>query len=314
MKKRKSYGSAVWWLERHEVLLQRYIDNFYPPEDEWVIKQFFEENPIQARVILEDFNLSNLEKQGEIIEDLSYGKSKIAVICGARGGGKTSLCMFLAEQLHYKDERQKIYLVGEDINKEIFPEWFEIVERIEQVPSESIAIVDESSITFSARNFYKEANILLTSLLATARHHNLTILFLTQHLSLIDVNIFRLRDLIFFVKSSDYNLQDRGSATNTKVHQFWNKVRNMMSPRIIGECLYECPSHKRFINFKYPLPTFWAEKISKLFKDYNFGEKLTEMKKKKYESEEKQHQIKVRRLKELTEAKGKEFEEEIPMP
>lgn len=82
--KRQSFGTAYHYLNGHSLSFQRYLQTFYPPYDWRVIGSFFYQNPIQAKVILEDFQKSNDEKLEEMIRVFVYGKSKIVYIVGAR--------------------------------------------------------------------------------------------------------------------------------------------------------------------------------------------------------------------------------------
>jgi hypothetical protein len=218
---------------------------------------------------LSDFVKSNETKISSIIREIVMGKSKIIILCGSRGGGKTSLAMFLAEELNRRNPYEKIFFVGEGIRKDLFPKWIKTTNNIESVPTSSIAIVDEASIKYSARRSMDEGNLMLTNLMAISRHKDLTILFITQHLNLIDINIFRLKDIIFHLRSSDYVIGERGGKHKSE-SKFYNKIRNMMMPRELGECLFEMPSKRRFINFKYPLPECWTSEMSKLFKGHKF--------------------------------------------
>lgn len=273
MIQRSSFGSAIYWLEGRPATMSRYLSTYYTPYDWDIIKNFFWENPIQAKIILSDFSKTNDTKLDIIVNEMSFGKSKIVIIVGARGSGKTCLSMFLVDELHKRELAWRIYFVGEDLDKHLFPNWIKVVNDINQVPNSAIAIVDEASVKFSARRSMDEGNILLTSLIATARHNDLTILFITQHLSLIDINVFRMRDMIFFLRSADYTIGERGGRTRSE-DKFFRKIRNMMIARDIGECLFEQPSKRRFINFKFELPDFWNDEISKIFKNINQKEKF----------------------------------------
>jgi len=269
--KRKGLGSARHYLGGRNLTMKRYLQTFYSPYDWDIIRNFFFQNPVQARTIIDDFSKTNETKVERIMQEMSQGKSKIVIICGSRGGGKTSLAMYLAEKLYQKERINRIYFVGEQINKQLFPEWIRVVSDVEKVPAGSFAIIDESSIKYSARRSMEDSNVALSSFIAIARHNDLTILFITQHLNLIDINIFRLRDMIFFLRSSDYQIGERGGKHKSR-DKFYEKVRRMMMARQLGECLFEMPSKRRFINFKYPLPEFWNDNISKLFKGFKPSE------------------------------------------
>lgn len=269
--KRQSFGTAYHYLNGHSLSFQRYLQTFYPPYDWRVIGNFFYQNPIQAKVILEDFQKSNDEKLEEMIRVFVYGKSKIVYIVGARNSGKTATAFMVAEET-YKQIRRPIYYVAPtNTSQKALPYWCKLAESIQTVPRGSFAIVDESAIQFNAREYMQSENIDMTKLLVIARHKDIFLIFLTQDTELADTNIRRLRDIILWKKSNNYSLSERGNKQSREM-RFWQKVRNMMAPREQSQCLFEYPSERRFIHFEHGLPECWSEALSKMWQAKTFGQ------------------------------------------
>jgi hypothetical protein len=273
--KKSSYGSAVYWINGHYLTLRRYLNDFYPIYDWNIIKHFFVKNPIQAKVILDDYNSTNESKQKKVMEIVREGKSKIIYICGGRGWGKSCLAFWIAEKIHYSQNPIPIYVVGEGVIKK-FPEWVKYKDRIQDVPNGVFVILDEASIRYNAREYFKEANILLGKMLAIARHKDLSIIFITQHINLMDINITRLRDMIIWKKMNSYYFGEKGGGRASRADKFWDKVRMNMAPRSKEETLLEYPAEKRFIHFRNEKPTFWTEEMSRSFEGYKFKDKEEE--------------------------------------
>jgi hypothetical protein len=273
--KRQSYGTAQHYMNGRRLTMSRYLNHFYPIYDWGIIGYFFNKNPIQSKIILDDYSKANDTKQEEVLNILMEGKSKIIYIVGARGWGKTCTCAWFCDGMYKLNPKIKIYFVGEGVKK-IFPEWVSYADKIQDVPNGSFIVVDEASIRYSAREFYKEANIVLGKLMAIARHKELSVLFITQHVGLIDINITRLRDIIIWKKSNDYGLSERRSEGGraNKQKKFFDKIRMNMAPRKIDEVLFEYPAEKRFIHFTHNMPDWWNEEISKSFEKFSFAEKI----------------------------------------
>lgn len=276
--KKQSYGSAMYYLNGRTLTMRRYLNKFYPIYDWEVITHFFLENPIQTKMILDDFTKGNDAKQDIVLNIIMSGKSKIIYICGGRGQGKSVLAYWIAEQIHNRAKWIPIYCVGVDINK-VFPNWIRYADNITDVPNGSFIILDEASIRYNAREYQKDANIVLGKMLAIARHKDLSVVFITQHVALMDINITRLRDMIIWKKSNSYSYSEKGSK-NTREDRFFSKVRMNMSPRNKNETLFEYPAEKRFIHFLHDVPTFWTEEMSTSFKDYKFEQKEVQVKNK----------------------------------
>jgi len=269
--KRQRVGSALHFINGRKLTLRRYLQRFYPPYDWDEVKRFFYDNPIQARVILEDFLKSNDAKL-DIVLDLFLGiKSQIIYIVGGRGSGKTCTSFMIAEQIHNRTGRL-IYYIGEGVNTNVLPSWCKHKKDIQSAPDGCLAIIDESGIQFNAREYHDRGNINMSKMLMIARHKDISLMFLTQHTSLSDTNIQRLRDLVIWKMSNDYVPAERGT-TRSKEHQFWKKVRSMMMPRTKSECLFEYPMKRRFIHFSHGLPECWSEDLSKTWKGKNFIDK-----------------------------------------
>ncbi len=265
--KRQSFGTAIHFLKGHKMVMGRYLNEFYPVYDWNIIKSFFWENPIQSKVILKDFSLSNDAKLEKVCEIFTDGKSKIIYIIGGRGSGKTATAFMIAETIH-KRTGQHTYYVAENVNEKALPDWCHLVPSISKVPNGKLAIIDESGIQFNAREYKGQANIEMSKELMIARHKDLSLIFLTQHASLSDTNIQRLRDLVIWKMSNDYTPAEKGT-TRSKEHNFWKKVRQMMSPRHKSACLFEFPMMRRFIYFEHNLPECWSEELSKTWKNRN---------------------------------------------
>lgn len=276
--KKQSYGKAIYWLNGHQLTFKRYLREFYTRYDWDFIGGFFWENPIQARVILEDFKKPNWQKLSIVINIFIRGDSKIVFIVGARGSGKTATAFMFAEEVYNRTLRP-IFYVSSYVDNKALPDWMIIVSSVSSVPKGSFAIIDESAIQFSARESFKEANILLGKELAIARHRNIFLIFITQHIAMSDINLDRLKDLVIWKRSNDYSFGVRGSK-KTREGKFWDKVRNMMAPRSVDDCLFEYPSYRRFIYFKHELPECWSDELSRTWMDAQLNKKKEEIEEK----------------------------------
>lgn len=269
--RRNSFGSALHYLDGHKLTMTRYLQKFYTPYDWGIIRTFFFQNPIQARVILTDFSKSNEAKMEVVMDLFLKNKSQIIYIVGGRGSGKTCTAFMLAEIYHRRTSRS-VYYVGEGVNTDVLPKWCLYKKTIQDVPNSCLAIIDESGIQFNAREYQDRKNIDLGKLLMIARHRDLSCIFLTQHQSLSDTNLQRLRDLVIWKMSNDYTPAEKGTA-RSKEHQFWKKVRKMMSPRTKRECLFEYPMLRRFIHFSHNPPDCWSDDLSKTWRNKRFEKK-----------------------------------------
>jgi hypothetical protein len=136
-------------------------------------------------------------------------KSLVMLIIGKRGGGKTALGMKFVEIGKILDK--KSYVIGFENSKT--PKWVRKVNNLEDVPNNSLVLVDEAGISFSARESMKKANKEMANLLSIARHKNLSLIFITQ-------NCMSLRTKVITEKSiktlKDLNNKDKVLSYNFK--------------------------------------------------------------------------------------------------
>ncbi|MBD3252122.1 hypothetical protein GF386_00130 [Candidatus Pacearchaeota archaeon] len=185
--------------------------------------------------------------------------SKIGVILGARGSGKTAFGIKFLENLHAKTGKD-CYAIG--FKEEEMPSWIKIASDISQLTNDSFVLVDEGGILFSSRNSMSSANKFLSELILVARHKNLNIFFISQNSSNLDVNILRQSDFLI-LKPSSLLQKNFERKIIQKIYEeesdFFEKFKeNKGLAYIYGD------SFKGFIS--NPLPSFWTSGISKSFR------------------------------------------------
>src|SRR3989338_8087052 len=105
--------------------------------------------------------------------------SKIGIILGARGSGKTAFGIKFLENVHAKHNK-KCFAMG--FKEEQMPPWIKVVNDLSEIQNNSFILIDEGGILFSSRSSMSTANKLLSQLILIARHKNLSILFIIHYL------------------------------------------------------------------------------------------------------------------------------------
>ncbi|MBU0466534.1 MAG: zonular occludens toxin domain-containing protein [Nanoarchaeota archaeon] len=230
------------------------------------IKQKNVEREIQSKreKIVPEYNeLRVIEKlSGNLVfweKELLKAESKIGIILGARGSGKTAFAIKLIENI-YSKQKAKCYAIG--FKKEEMPSWIEVIEDVSQIKNNATVVIDEGGILFSSRKAMSKPNQLLSELILIARHKNLNILFISQNSSNLDVNIIRQAD--FLVLKPTSLLQK--DFERKKIREIYQEVEEMFNKHGNDKGLSYIYANEFRGFVSNPLPSFWNVGISKSFR------------------------------------------------
>lgn len=214
----------------------------------------------QMKPLYQSFKIIETEK-GDFtdFEKEIFNSSKIGIVLGARGSGKTAIGIKLLENAYAKTKR-KCFAIGFPSRE--MPTWIHVVKDISEIENNSIVLIDEGGIMFSSRESMSKPNKLLSDLILISRHKSLSILFISQNSSNLEVNVLRQADFLIFKPSS--LLQK----------DFERKIVQKIYDRI--EDTFDKLKHEAGVSYIYsnwfkgfvsnPLPSFWKESISKAFR------------------------------------------------
>jgi len=190
---------------------------------------------------------------------ISSDKSKIGIILGARGTGKTAIGMKILENIYAKSKR-KLYAMG--FRAEDMPDWIEVIESVEEISNNSTILIDEGGVLFSSRNAMTKPNKLLSQLILIARHKNLNILFISQNSSNLDVNILRQADHLI-LKPTALLQKD---FERRKIRDTYEEIKDDFKKyeKQHGATYIYSEIFRGFV--ANPLPSFWNTNISKSFR------------------------------------------------
>ncbi len=187
--------------------------------------------------------------------------SLIGIILGARGTGKSAIGMKLLENIKAKTSRS-VCAMG--FKKETLPSWILSIDSIENIPNNSVVLLDEAGIEFSSRESMSSLNKILSNLLLISRHKDLTILFISQNSSNLDLNILRQADFLI-MKPSSLMQKD---FERKKIKEIYEKVNQHFKELSHEEGLTYVYSNKYQGFISNPLPSFWNSNVSKAYSNF----------------------------------------------
>ena len=193
------------------------------------------------------------------IQEVYNSDSQIGIVLGSRGSGKTAFGIKLLENIHAK-YKKKCYAIG--FKEEEMPSWINVISDISKIENNSFILIDEGGILFSSRKSMSNANKILSDLILISRHKNLSILFVSQNSSNLEINILRQADFIVLKKSSLLQKEFERKI----IQKFYEEAEKGFEKfkDIPGLAYIYTNNFKGFIS--NTLPSFWKESISKSFK------------------------------------------------
>ena len=266
MSNKTLYSSSLRkWLWDYHIEVQRYLDekvDIYSHEELWAK---FATKPLLGKVVVQDYETENEVKQDRLISELC-DKSTLALVNGIRGSGKTATICWIAEEVYERyGPKKPIVFVQVDIE---LPDYVITVDSLnsDKIPPNSLIFVDEASLTYQARRAMSRENVEMGQQLAVSRHKGHSIVFVSQHTGLVDVNILRMADVFIFKKLS---WEETTSSTDRGVSTLMEFI-SLMMPAKKNEILWT--NNESWYLTRVPLPSFWTEDISKSYKKITWNE------------------------------------------
>lgn len=187
---------------------------------------------------------------------LMKSDSTIGIILGARGSGKSAIAIKLLENIYNKTSH-KIYAIG--FKKESMPSWIEVIDSIDKINNNAHILIDEGGVLFNSRSSMSKPNKILSDLMLIARHKNLSIIFISQNSSNLEVNILRQADYLILKPSSLLQKNFERKIIMKIYDQISEDFKNFKSDK--GLAYIHSDDFQGFVS--NPLPSFWNDKISK---------------------------------------------------
>lgn len=276
----EDYASMLeWFHDNEDIWIKPYIESNFSEASYDYQYNFMKEHLFFTKKIIQDAMMGSDEKMLRFLKLISFGKSKIITIIGGRGSGKTAFVMFIVEKLYEEGYHKSIYYVKKGDRPEWLPEWINSAQAMEEVPNKSFAILDETVLEYGARNFASDENKSFTERLVILRHKDTSVVLITQHSKLVDINISRLSDILIYKNRA--NVEDQSKADEEK-----QLILKRLMPRDQQHALLEIKQYNAFWVIETGLASFWDDElVSKTYKDYNPEKHKRDQRTKRYQQE-----------------------------
>lgn len=239
------------WLVDNQLKVYRFLRKYKMYEDRKYFRKKLYSLPIYAKVMIEDDNLTDEEKEKKLDLEICHNPYVVLLCIADAGEGKTStVCTKLR---HWKNiTGWSVYQLGSEINDPLFDG---IVYDIDHAPSNCFIYVDEIGQVWNARQFGDKGNQKLNYQLQTLRHNDKKVIGCTQKAANVDIS---------FIRAHTHLIMKYVSNIIFEREQFMNELMTLMSVQK-GESRSMC-----MVKFGNKISKFRIEPDSYFFKE-EFG-------------------------------------------
>jgi hypothetical protein len=220
-----------------------------------------------AKVIMEDPIKTTLRN--------AIPKVGVVLIMGDMGAGKSALAHAIAEMRHKASKVKPtpavfhLPMVDEIMRKQIqrqLPKWIKVTTKTKDWPNHSTVIYDEASQSAHARRTQSGDAVELDNLMGISRQREQLVVFISHHSRKLDPNVLRDMSLIIWKRPTYAHwLFERSEITDfvLKAIQFFKKIHGAKTAQ--RSCMSINFKELRCEQFTNSLPSYWTERLSKLF-------------------------------------------------
>jgi len=186
----------------------------------------------------------------------------VVLILGKRGSGKSALAYRLLELFRY---RLTPFVVGAPPQAaKLLPDWIGIVPTIEDLPPDSIAVVDEAYIHFHARRSMAQESAAMSQQLNLSRQRNQTLIFVSQEARQVDRNIASSASVVIFKEMGMLQPEFDRPELRKLVEQANHAMAGLNSDKRRWAFVYSPDADYQGL-LESQLPGFWKPSMSRLY-------------------------------------------------
>lgn len=248
------------WVEENASLVERFARSTAERKygsDEQLIARMHNEPKVAYHVLQDRYRYDNQQKLDMCLVELLTG-SKIIVIFGDRGEGKSALAWALAHYAHLRGRKVYTSYVDE------VPEIAELIDGPTECPEGGLYLMDEAHMSgLHARRGNSNQSMGILNQLSVLRHGGRSFIMITQDAGFIDKNAKKLYNVALFKRLPVGGDEGSGMNDKTSTSGMIFPGYQVMLPRTPIKTYYQSRNFQFTVEFG--LSPWWSEKWSESF-------------------------------------------------
>ena len=186
----------------------------------------------------------------------------VILMLGKRDSGKSALAYRQLELFRY---RLSPYVVGAPAQAgKLLPEWIGTVPTLEDLPPDSIALVDEAYLHYHARRSMAQESAAMSQQLNLSRQRNQTLIFVSQEARQVDRNIASSASVVVFKEMGMLQPEFDRPELRKLVAEARDALAGVGKDKRRWAYVYS-PDADYLGLLESQLPSFWKPSLSRLF-------------------------------------------------
>lgn len=203
------------------------------------------------------------------------------LIIGGIKTGKSALMYHLAEIWHKLFPNKKVFLVNfPEKYKKLLPSWITPINRYTVSDYENcLMLFEESSLVSPARRWYSTYNVKLSQLISISAHKRQRHIYVIQNTRLLDPNIIALMSAIAIKRYNYISYMMERKELKELISTSWiiYEENGIISDLDIKRHVVFFQITDYPFLYRYSLPSFWTEKLGRIWSVYSFRSQKIEM-------------------------------------
>lgn len=199
----------------------------------------------------------------------------VILIIGRRRFGKSALGYHILEKIHIDHSKLSIYVVSLPKEKHhLLPDWITPVEDVEEIPDNSIALIDEGAMKYHAHKWHKKETEVMDRMISISGQRHQTFIFITHTLRKFAVTLLLDINVLLVKKPSLLQMKLERSEFRKLIEEIDREFNKIPKEDMKKSVYVVSDDYKGFI--RNPLPSFWSEDLSEAYAGININGKKEE--------------------------------------
>ena len=195
----------------------------------------------------------------------------VVLIIGRRRFGKSALGNYILETFHNERHIPAFIVSFPKEKRLLLPDWITPVETFDEVPENSVCLIDEGSLKHHAHLWNQKETVVMDRMISVSGQKKQTIIFITHTMRKFAVTLLLEVDLLLCKQPSLLHSKLERSEVRKLTQEIYAEFRKLPKDQIKKSYYVISDEFQGFL--RNPLPSYWSEDLSEAYAGIDISEK-----------------------------------------